>query len=444
MIHSSGESIPENLDRHSKPDVVLSPEFIEAKLLLLDKLIDWEASLTDRMKLREMLLSGEQLRIKFGADITASTLHLGHAVNLRAMRHLQDLGHKVVFLLGGFTTLVGDPADRLEQRTPQGQRDIEENKLKFIAQIKSVLLVDNPHLLEVRDNVEWWGSKEKMGRVTLEKFFKIISKLTVTQLLGRDMFQKRTEKNLPIYVSEFLYPVLQGYDSVEMESDLTFVGSDQMFNEKMAWVYQEAVGQKKQGIFCTKITQGLDGKGKQSKSREGSYVGLEFAPQQKFNAVMLLADELLGEWFTVYTDLPTEEISRITQQEKNSLELKKKLAFEIVRMYHGVKAAEGALAEFEQKRFKKLLPENFDKIISVSRKEKEWTIKDIIAEKIGRKMGELRDALSRNAVTIIHPNSEGGYTEEVCTLESIRTAVSESEIIIRWGKNNWYKIVLSE
>jgi len=239
--------------------VITDPTQIENKIKLIDRLVNWEASLTSRDKFKELLMNGKQLRIKFGADITAKTLHIGHAVNLRVMRHMQNLGHKVIFLLGGFTTLVGDPTDKLMARTAPDQSEIDANKLKFIEQIKSVIRFDDENLIEIRDNTEWWGTLEQSGKINVGVFFEMLKTLTVGSLLARDMFRKRTENETPIYLSEFLYPVLQGYDSVAINSDITIVGSDQMFNEKMAWGFQEAAGQEKQAILCTKITPGLDG-----------------------------------------------------------------------------------------------------------------------------------------------------------------------------------------
>lgn len=293
----------------------------------------------DEFKAR--LKSGQKLRIKYGVDVTAPTLHIGHAVNLWLMRYLQDRGHKVIFLIGDFTTAIGDPDGKMDTRPVIPQEDIERNAKEFIEQAKMVLRFDDPELLEIRRNSEW------LDRLSLRNFLELVSHVTHAKLISRDMFQKRIEMKREIHVHEMLYPVLQGWDSVEMQADLTIIGSDQLFNEMMGRTFQEKNRQKPQTIITTKITPGIDGKQKQSKSL-GNYVGLAHSPRDKFGRVMSIPDELIEQWFVVYTDLPMTEIAELRPLIKSKpRDAKIRLAAAIVARYHGVEVAAAETEWFE-------------------------------------------------------------------------------------------------
>jgi len=418
--------------------IVNDVESIDKKMEMIDRLVNWEASLTSREKFKGILLGDKQLRIKFGADITAQTLHIGHAVNLRVMRHLQDLGHKVVFLLGGFTTIVGDPTDKLMARSAPDSSDIEKNKKAFIDQIRGVVRFDDPNLIEIRDNIEWWGTPEKNGSINVGNFFEMIKSITVTSMLARDMFRKRMETDTPIYLSEFLYPVLQGYDSVAMQSDLTVVGSDQMFNEKMAWSFQEKAGQEKQAILCTKITPGLDGGEKQSKSI-GNYVGLAHSPKEKFNRVMILLDKLIPQWFEVYTEIDMEQIEKFkSEYENDPILFKKRLAFYITELFHGTEEAKEAEKDFESKKMLKRIPSEIPEVAlgeSVS-------LDDLLRNNFRQKSNNIKDLTQTGALALVNKVNEDGTYEE----ETVKDIFHAKELklasgqIVRWGKNKFYRI----
>ena len=287
----------------------------------------------------EKLKSGKQLRIKYGVDVTAPFLHLGHAVNLRMMRKMQELGHKVVFLIGDFTTRIGDPTGKSQTRPVIPQEEIEKNSKEFIKQVSRVLITDNPEVFEIRRNSEWFD------KMPLSKFLSLLSMVTHARLISRDMFQKRIQENSEIYMHELIYPILQGYDSYMLESDLTIVGSDQLFNELMGRFYQEKFGQKPQVIITTKITPGLDGKNKQSKSLN-NYIAITDTPRDKFGKAMSLPDNLIIQWLEVYTDVPLQEIKKYQEQLQagniNPRDVKLRLAYEITKYYDGKKAAEEA------------------------------------------------------------------------------------------------------
>lgn len=292
-------------------------------------------------ELKERLAGGKQLRIKFGADITASTLHLGHAVNLWKMRELQEYGHKVVFVVGDFTTQIGDPTGRIDTRKKMFAKDIGGWAKNFIDQIEKILLTDKK-VFEVRRNSEWYA------KMKTDELFKIFSFFTHTRLIERAMFQERIKRKTQILIPELLYPILQGYDSVVVKSDLTIVGSDQLFNENIGRFLQEKFKQRPQVLVTTLITPGIDGHEKMSKSL-GNFIGLNDSPQDKFGKTMRLPDNLIISYFEAHTDVPIKEIDNIKKSlgiGKNPMEAKLLLAEAIVKRYHGE-----AVAKEEHKKF---------------------------------------------------------------------------------------------
>jgi tyrosyl-tRNA synthetase len=281
------------------------------------------------------LLSGKQMRIKYGVDVTAGFLHLGHAVNLWMMRKLQELGHKVVFLIGDFTTRIGDPTGKSDTRPIIPLEEIEKNALEFIKQVSNVLITDNPDVFEIRRNSEWF---DKMG---INEFLGLLSMVTHARLISRDMFQKRLEEEKDIYMHEMIYPILQGYDSKMLDSDLTIVGSDQLFNEMMGKFYQEKFGQPTQTVITTKITMGLDGKNKQSKSLN-NYIALNEASKNMYGKAMSMPDNQVLQWLEVYTDMNVSDIEVLKQKLENGLnprESKMILAKLLVERYYGTETA---------------------------------------------------------------------------------------------------------
>jgi tyrosyl-tRNA synthetase len=277
-----------------------------------------------------LLESGRQLRIKYGVDVTAPYLHIGHAVNLWLMRRLQDMGHRVQLLIGDFTTRIGDPTGRDLLRPVLPQDEITRNAADLIEQAGMVLRVDDPELLEIRRNSEWYS------HMPAEELLHLFSLVTYTRLIARDMFQTRIQQGRDIYMHEMLYPVLQGYDSAQLRSDLTIIGSDQLFNEMLGRFYQERNGQRPQVIITTRITPGLDGKAKQSKSLD-NYIGLGHSPREKFGRTMTLPDDLISTYLEVYTDVP---LATIAQTSDDPMHAKLFLAHELVRRYHGAQVAD--------------------------------------------------------------------------------------------------------
>ena len=285
--------------------------------------------------LRDRMTGGRQLRIKYGVDVTAPFLHIGHGVNLWAMRELQQAGHKVMLLIGDFTTRIGDPTGRSATRPviPAGQ--IERDAEAFIEQAGRILLTD-PAVFEVRRNSEWWSP------MRLEEFLTLLSEVTHARLIQRDMFAARIADGAEIRMHELLYPVLQGYDSCALESDLTVVGTDQHFNELMGRFLAERLGQPPQVVVTTQMTPGTDGRAKQSKSL-GNYIAISDSPRDMFGKSMKLPDHLVTCYLRHYTMVPLAEIDSLdgalTAGEVNPMTAKRLLGRELVARYYTADAA---------------------------------------------------------------------------------------------------------
>lgn len=306
----------------------------------ISRLVDEVISLEE---LKEKLATGKKLVIKYGVDCTAPFLHLGHAVNLWTMRRFQEDGHKVIFLIGNFTSKIGDPTGRMTARKVLTDEEINYAAEEFIKQVGKVLITDNPEVFEIRRNGEWYNNMH------LADFLGLCAMTTHSRIISRDMFQKRMENNEEIHMNEILYPILQGYDSKVLDSDLTVVGSDQLFNEMMGRFFQEKYNQEKQIIITTKITKGLWGEEKQSKSI-GNFIALEDTSKDKFGKAMKLTDDRIIDWMKVYTDISLEDIEKIEESiksaEYNPRDAKLMLAHGITEKYHGKEIADKEKEEF--------------------------------------------------------------------------------------------------
>lgn len=371
---------------------------------------------------KDLLNSGKQIRIKYGVDVTAPYLHTGHAVNLWLMRYLQDLGHKVLFLVGDFTTKIGDPTGKSKTRPEIPEEAIKANTEKFIEQAKMVLRFDDENLLEIRRNSEWFG---KMPTV---EFLKLMSMVTHARLISRDMFQKRIKEQADIYMHEMIYPILQGYDSVELQSDLTIVGGDQLFNEMLGRFYQEKFGQKPQVIITTKITPGLDGKEKQSKSL-GNYIGLAHSPRDKFGRVMTLPDNLILEYLRIYTDVPLEEIKEMEKEVvKEPNACKKFLAHAMVAKYHGEKTADEERAWFEKTFSSRVVPEDIPEVSAKTSIAPFELVKLFYGDE--KSNTEIRRLFEQGAVSLNSKKIED-YEKEI----NVTTGD-----VVKIGKRTWFRV----
>lgn len=327
------------------PTPAVTPVPVDNSVAAVERTLARFARTTDQAvtldELRRRMLSGRRLRMKYGVDLTAPDLHLGHAVNLWMYRAMQDLGHQVVLLLGDFTTRIGDPTGRSRTRPVLTEAEIARNAAAIQEQALTVLRTE-PELLEVRRNSEWTDA------MTPGDFLRLMANATVEKLLSRDMFRARTREGLPISAHELVYPLVQGWDSVALGADLVIIGSDQLFNEMMGRQLQERQGQQPQTVLTTVITPGLDGGEKQSKSL-GNYVALGHSPREKFGRLMRLPDGLVGQYLAVYTALPDEEVARVTaRQADEPFEAKLDLAEAVVARYHGAAAGRRERAWFQE------------------------------------------------------------------------------------------------
>ncbi len=265
-----------------------------------------EAELAER--LINVKQSNRQLRVKLGLDPTSPDIHLGHTVVLRKMRQFQDLGHKAVLIIGDYTARIGDPTGQNTTRPMLSPEDIEKNAKTYFEQAGKILDTSDDKL-EVRYNSEW------LAKITLMELIKLAAKKTVAQMLQRDSFKQRLKNDIDVYTHEFLYPLMQGYDSVVINSDVELGGTDQTFNNLVGRDIQKAYGQPPQIVITTPILVGLDGKEKMSKSK-GNYIGVTDEPNDMFGKVMSISDDLMENYFTLLTDIPTEKIAELTDPQK--------------------------------------------------------------------------------------------------------------------------------
>ena len=288
------------------------------------------------------LKTGRRLRVKLGMDPTAPDLHLGHTVVINKLRHFQDLGHHVQFLIGDFTGMIGDPSGRNATRPPLSPEQIQENAKTYEKQVFKIL---DPDKTEILFNSAWSHALGAEGMIRLA------ARYTVSQLLARDDFAKRFRAEQPIHLHELLYPLMQGYDSVAMKSDVELGGTDQKFNLLVGRELQKQFGQESQIIVTTPLLEGLDGVQKMSKSL-GNYVGIDEPPQEMFGKLMSISDELMWRYLELLSFRPMDEIHgwrREVEAGRNPRDVKVALAQEIVERFHGKPAADKALADFESR-----------------------------------------------------------------------------------------------
>ena len=304
----------------------------------------------DKEHLKKRLLSGEKLRVKYGADPTRPDLHLGHAVGLRKLKLLQDLGHYIIFIIGDFTALVGDPSGKSKTRPAMAEEEIKQNSKTYFDQVGKILDKDK---IEIRKNSEWFSS------MTIKDVIKLESKFTIARTIERNDFEDRLKAGIDVGNHEILYPMMQAYDSLILDIDLEVEGNDQKFNVHAGRELQRKMGKPEQDILLVPLLVGLDGKEKMSKSLD-NYIGITEEPNSMFGKVMSIPDTSIINYFELCTDVLVEEIKQMEkdmQAEKvNPRDLKLKLAEEIVKIYHGEKEAEKAKEYFVKTFSKKETP----------------------------------------------------------------------------------------
>jgi len=307
-----------------------------------------------RAKLERSLTSGKPLRVKAGFDPTAPDLHLGHTVLLRKLKHFQDLGHTVIFLIGDFTGMIGDPTGRSATRPPLSREQIAENAETYKAQVFKIL--DAKKTL-VDFNSRWFS------KFSAEDFIRLTAKYTVSQMLEREDFHKRFQEEKPIAMHELLYPLAQGYDSVALEADVELGGTDQKFNLLVGRDIQRAYGQESQVVLTTPILEGLDGVNKMSKSL-GNAIGIHETPLEMYGKIMSISDEMMWRYYELLTDVSITDIQHMQQQatsgERHPMALKQHLARTIVRDFHSAEEALNAENNWSRQFRDRGTPESVD------------------------------------------------------------------------------------
>jgi tyrosyl-tRNA synthetase len=307
-------------------------------------------------RLRAAAGEKRQLRVKLGMDPTAPDIHLGHTVVLRKMRQFQDLGHKAVLIIGDYTARVGDPTGQNTTRPILSPEQIQANAKTYFDQAGKVL-DSSPDKLEIRYNSEW------LAGLSFADVIRLTAQMTVARMLERDTFEKRYKAGVPIGVHEFLYPLMQGYDSVRIEADVELGGTDQTFNNLVGRQLQANVGQKPQLVLIMPILVGLDGVEKMSKSK-GNYIGVTDEPNDMFGKVMSIPDALMENYFTLLTELPRAEIVRLLNPTlTHPRAAKAELGKRIVAAFHGQAAADAAAAEFDRIFSQKQVPTEMPAIV---------------------------------------------------------------------------------
>ncbi|ADO45350.1 tyrosyl-tRNA synthetase [Hydrogenobacter thermophilus TK-6] len=369
-------------------------------------------------ELLRKLKEGRPLKVKAGFDPTAPDLHLGHTVLLQKMRTFQQLGHEVYFVIGDFTAMIGDPTGRLETRPPLTREQVIENAKTYEHQVFKVL---DPEKTNIVFNSTW------LSTLGTEGVIKLAGKYTVARMLERDDFSKRFKEGIPIYIHEFLYPLLQGYDSVFLKADVELGGTDQKFNLLVGRDLQREAGLEPQVCITLPLLVGLDGVRKMSKSY-GNYIGLTEDPYTMFGKTMSISDQLMWEYYTLLTDYTQEEIERI--KELHPMEAKKRLAHYIVSRYHSKEEADRALDNFERTFSKREFPEDAP-VIKVERglKRKAYEL-----------LYELGIESSKNSARRVIQG--GGLKINFQKIEDENQEIEiKEELKLQVGKKRFYRIV---
>ena len=341
-------------------------------------------------KLTEAAKTPRQLRIKLGLDPTSADIHLGHTVVLRKMRQFQDLGHKAVLIIGDYTARIGDPTGQNATRPILSPEQIQENAKTYFEQAGKILDTSEEKL-EIRYNSEW------LEKLTLMELIQIAAKKTVAQMLQRDTFKKRLQADVDVYTHEFLYPLMQGYDSVMVESDVELGGTDQTFNNLIGRDIQKAYSQPPQVVITTPILIGLDGKEKMSKSKD-NYIGVTDEPNDMFGKVMSISDDMMENYFTLLTDFTDEEIDRFVSPEWHPKKAKIALANATVSTFYGKEIAQAAAAEFDKVFAQGQLPDEMPEVEIAA--EPIPASKLLLACKLVSSGGEAKRMIKQTAVTI--------------------------------------------
>jgi len=379
-------------------------------------------------KLKRAQKTGKPLRVKAGFDPTAPDIHVGHTVLIRKMKHFQDLGHTVIFLIGDFTGLIGDPSGRSATRKQLTAEEVQQNAETYKQQIFKIL---EPRKTVIDFNTRW------MMPLGPDGFIRLAGKYTVARILEREDFSKRYANQHPIAMHELLYPIVQGYDSVALEADVELGGTDQRFNLLVGRELQREYGQESQVVLTMPLLEGLDGVQKMSKSL-GNYIGINEAPNEQFGKVMSISDELMFRYYELLTDIPLAGIQKLKHDvqsgKRHPMEAKADLAVRIIAGYHGEAAAESAREEFNRVFRNKEIPE------------------DIEVKEVSLASGPLRIMKLLTSIGLATSNAEGQRLIESGAVHmngqrvmDIRAEISQpGEHIFKVGKRRFLKVIAAK
>ncbi len=371
------------------------------------------ADIVKKDSLEEKLKSGKKLRVKHGVDPTTSDLHIGHAAVYLKMKELQEMGHQIVFLIGDFTGRFGDPTQKLAVRQLRSKKEVMSLAKNYLRQAGKIIDLKKT---EIRRNSEWYD------KMSAEDLLKLMSNFTVHRMLERDMFQKRIEQKKEIRLQEPVYPVLQGYDSVVLESDIAICGNDQLFNEIKGRDLQREFNQPPQDVVATRLLVGLDGKEKMSQSL-GNDIGIEEASKEQYGKIMSIPDSLIREYFELATRISLKDVKK-----GNPRELKARLARVIVGIYHGEKEAKKAEQEFNRIFRENQAPEEMPE---VKIPEKEIPVLDLLVKTgLASSKSEAKRLIQQKGVKI-NKEVQQDWDKEI---------IIEKGMVVRVGKRRFARI----
>ncbi|MGD9947916.1 MAG: tyrosine--tRNA ligase [Desulfobulbus sp.] len=399
---------------------------VEEQIALIERgAVDFHSKEDLVKKLTKSLETGKPLTIKAGFDPTAPDLHLGHTVLIQKLRHFQLLGHEVNFLIGDFTGLIGDPTGKSETRPPLTPDDVKRNAETYKEQVFKIL---DPAKTKVVFNSTW------LGQLTSYDMIRLASELTVARMLERDDFKKRFESNRPISIHEFLYPLIQGYDSVALQADVELGGTDQLFNLLMGRDLQRSRGQAPQVVLTMPLLEGLDGVNKMSKSL-GNYIGISEAPDSIFGKIMSISDDLMFRYYELLSDLAMDEVRALKEKmERGDIHpkaVKVRLAKEMVARFHSMEAADEAERNFEQVFARHELPDEIEEVEMPQSAEPVWVPKLLLDAGMVKSTSEGRRMIQQNAVSL-----DGNKMDDIDA-----TVPAEGTVLFKVGKRRFCRVI---
>lgn len=369
-------------------------------------------------------IESKKITIYIGADATGPILHLGHATNFLILKKLQELGHKIIFLVGDFTAMIGDPTDKMATRQPLTRDQVKENSKTYKKQLEKIIYFGKENLAEIKFNSKW------LDKLNFRKVIELAANFSVQQMLERDMFQERLKNNKTVSLHEFLYPLIQGYDSVVMNVDAEMGGSDQTFNMLAGRTLMSKILNKEKFVITTKLLENPKTGKKLMNKSEGTYIGINDLPKDMYGKVMALPDEVITQVFNMCTDISTKEINNIIAKLKdNPRELKARLAYEIVCTYHSNEDADLAQAEFDKIFKSKDSPTDI----------REVTVKSPKCEDLPQMLLDLKLATSKSEARRLI--EQGGVRIDKAPITDIKAEICfHDKMVIQVGKLKFVRV----